>query len=288
MKIPKNNPLLRCALIASALGTLASHAGEIVPSTGGAVSTITTDSESRLSGWASFDFNTHFISYGADVWKDGSSLSSPAFNPSLELAWALTDSLSFTLGTWWDVNSKAGGNSSPIGGRIQEIDIWTGLSYSVGDFSAGIVFNQWFYASESEDSIDFKFAYDTFLSPSLTIHHRIDSGASGGDEGTVLVFGLGYDVEAGPVTFSFPLSIAYFADEGFHGTGPVFLGGSDSGLGYGSLGVSAAIPLSFISEAYGEWTAKAGVTYYVTSRDVIPGNPKGDFLTASVGIGVSF
>ncbi len=269
-------PLLKSALIASLLGTLSSHAGDPVP----AGATITPASESRLSGTLSLDINSHFISYGADVWADGDRFSEPAFNPSLELTWALTDSLSFSLGTWWDVNSKAGSNSSPIGGRIQEIDVWYGLSYSAGDFTVGLVYNQWFYGSETEDTVDLSFSYDTFLSPSLTIHHRFDPGASGGDNGTVFVLGLGYDIEAGPVTISFPFNLAYFASDDFHG--------GDSGLGYGSIGVAASIPLSFIDESFGEWSLNAGLTYYVTDQDVIPGNIEGDFFTANIGVSCSF
>ncbi|MFT4175228.1 MAG: hypothetical protein QM627_01115 [Luteolibacter sp.] len=232
-----------------------------------------------VSGVLSLDLNTHFVSYGADVWGDGDSMSEPTFNPSLELSFALPAGFTATLGTWWDVNSKDGGNSSPIGGRVQEIDVWYGLSYTIDKFTVGVVYNQWFYSSETEDSIDVVLSYDTFLSPSLTIHNRIDEGASGGDNGTVLVLGLSHSIEAGPVTISFPFNIAYFATDDFHG--------GDDGLGYASIGVTASYPLEFL-KSIGDWSINGGLTYYVTDQEVIPGNVEGDFLTANVGLSLEF
>lgn len=243
------------------------------------------EKESLLSGNLSLDVNSHFISYGADVWGDGDSMSEPTFNPSLSLTWELPAGFSATIGTWWDVNSKAGGDSALLGGRVQEVDVWYNIAYTIGDFTTGITYNQWFYGSDTEDSIDLSFAYDTFLSPSLVLHHRFDPGASGGANGTVAVFGLSHSIEAGPVTISFPFNIAYFFGDDFHKGAT---GSADNGLGYGSIAVTASVPLSFIDEAYGEWSAHAGLTYYVTDQDVIPGNAEGDFLTANVGISIGF
>jgi hypothetical protein len=242
--------------------------------------------EDFISGTFSLDFNTHFISYGGDVWADGDSMSEPTFNPSIELALELPAGFTATLGTWWDVNSKGGGSSSPLGGRIQEVDVWAGLAYTVGDFTAKVTYQAWMYGSDTEDILDLTFSYDTFLSPSLTIHNRLDQGAANGDEGTVLVLGLSHSVEAGPVTISFPFNVAYFCSEDYHNAW--FNGGSDDGFGYGSIGVSASVPLSFISEAYGDWSLHANLTYYVTDQDVIPNNPEGDFFTANVGLSIAF
>ncbi len=237
--------------------------------------------EDIISGVLKLDFNSHFVSYGFDVWADGSSMSEPTFNPNLELSFALPADLAFTLGTWWDVNSKAGGNSSPLGGRIQEIDVYYGLSYTYDAFSVGVTYQNWMYASDTEDILDIKFAYDTFLSPSLTIHHRLDEGASGGNTGTVLVLGLSHNLELGPVILSFPFNIAYFLEDDFHPTS------TDEGFGYASFGVATSIPLAF-TESIGGWSLNAGLAYYITDDDVI-GNPrKDDFLTASIGVSVAF
>lgn len=273
MKNKYHSHLIRAAILSSVIGANAAHAEDVV------------------SGSLSLDANTHFISYGVDVWNDGDSMSEPTFNPSLELAFALPGEYTFTLGTWWDVNGKA---TNTVGGKIQEVDVWAGISKDFGPVSLGVTYQAWMYGGATEDILDISIGYDCFLSPSLTIHNRLDSGAAGGgtglaDTGTILVLGLEHGIEAGPVSISFPFSVAYFTDEGFHGTGAVAAGGADKGFGYASLGVGFSVPLSsMIGEAYGEWDLHGGLTYYVTSRDVIPGNAEGDFLTANLGLGLSF
>lgn len=289
----KNYSRIRFAtpLLALALAAGAANAGTTETTTTAAVTPAPT--EDVISGVLNLDFNSHFISYGNDVWADGSSLSEPTFNPSLEIAVELPAGFTATLGTWWDVNSKAGSDTALIGGRIQEVDVWAGLAYTIGDFTIKTTYQAWMYGSSTEDILDITLSYDTFLSPSLTIHNRLDTGdAAGsfmadgtfdpGDEGTVLVGALSYSFEAGPVTVSFPLNVAYFVDDDFHAVG------ADNGVGYGSAGVTASVPLSFIPEAYGEYSLHAGLIYYVTDQDVIPNNPKGDFLTANIGLTVAF
>lgn len=274
-------------LLALALVTGTAVAGTPEPTT---APIVPAPKEDVISGVLNLDVNSHFISYGNDVWGDGSSMSEPTFNPSLEIALELPAGFTATLGTWWDVNSKAGGNSSPLGGRIQEVDVWAGLAYKVGDFTAKIAYQNWMYNGTTEDILDLTLSYATFLSPSITFHNRLNAGGAGpdgnnpgtGDEGTIVVGGLSHSFEAGCVTISIPFNIAYFLDDGYHSAG------ADDGIGYGSLGVNASVPLSFISDTYGKWSLHGGLTYYVTDRDVIPNNPQGDFLTANIGLTVAF
>ncbi len=281
MKTSVNAIVLKSALLASALGTAVSHAGDPVPST--APAPIVTEAEDNFSGTLNLDYNSHFVSYGLDVWGDGNDLEGPTFNPSLELTWALPGNFSAILGTWWDVNGKV---PSSIGGKLQEIDVWAGLGYKWGDLSITALYQNWIYASGNEQIVDIKFAYDCFLSPSLVIHNRVDPGASGGSNGTVLVGGLSHSIDAGPVTIAFPLNVAFFLDDDFHP------GSVDDGLGYGSLGVTATLPLEFMGDSYGEWNLHGGFTYYLTDSDVVgnsrAGRPDNDFLTANIGIGCAF
>jgi hypothetical protein len=273
--------VLQSALISTLLGTAASMAGEAETTTTTPITPA--ESESKFGGSLNLDLNSHFVSYGFDVWGDGNDLDGPTFNPSLELTWALPANFTAILGTWWDVNGKI---PSAIGGDLQEIDVWVGLGYKVGDLSITGLYQNWFYGSANEQIVDLKFAYDCFLSPSLTIHNRVDPGASGGNNGTILVAGVSHSIEAGPVTFSFPLNIAFFLDDDFH---PASI---DSGLGYGSFGVNATYGLTFLGEDYGSWNLHGGLTYYVTDSDVVgntrAGRPNNDFLTANIGIGCAF
>lgn len=243
-----------------------------------------------VSGVLNLDFNSHFVSYGSDVWSDGDSMSEPNFNPMVELSFALPANFTATLGTWWDVNSKNGGDSSPLGGRIQEVDVWGGLGYTIGDFTAKVTYQAWMYAGGTEDILDVTLSYKCFLSPSLTIHNRLDDGGiagspgdagGAGDEGTVLVGAISYSFEAGPVTISFPLNVAFFCTDDYHAPD------ADTGFGYGSIGATASYPLEFLSAA-GNWSIHGGLTYFLTSQDVIPGNIEGDFLTWNAGLTLTF
>lgn len=281
MKLVKST-VLHSALISTLLGTAASMAGE-------AESTTTTpaitpaETESKLTGSLNLDFNSHFISYGLDVWGDGNDFQGGTFNPSLSLTWALPGNFTATLGTWMDVNNNA---VSRIGGSLQEVDVWAGIGYNLGNLNISTLYQNWIYGGANEEIVDIKFTYNCFLTPSFTIHNRMDPGASGGNNGTILVAGISPSVNAGPVTFAFPVNLAYFLDDDFHP------GSTDSGLGYGSVGVSATYPLTFLGDSYGAWNIHGRLNYFVTDGDVVAntdaGRPDNDFLTANIGIGCAF
>ncbi|MEM7385153.1 MAG: hypothetical protein AAF514_09440 [Verrucomicrobiota bacterium] len=232
---------------------------------------------SGVSGSLSFDYNSHFISYGADVWGAGKDLDDALFNPSIELTFQITDDVSFSLGTWWDVNDNA---VSSIGGEsIQEVDVWAGLHFGIGAVSVSLVYQEWLYAQESERIIDVILGLDAPFSPSLTFHNRVAEGASGGDTGTVAVLGFEHGFSLGSVDFSIPLNVAA-ATDGYHG--------GDSGFAYASIGLSASVPLTFVNDDLGSWNLHGGLTAFFTSDDVIPNNADENFVTANVGIGVDF
>ena len=279
MKYSNYRNRIHTPILALALATGVATAGTTETTTAPAPA----PAEDVISGVLKLDFNTHFVSYGWDVWGDGSSMSEPEFNPTLELAFALPADFTLTLGTWWDVVPSSKGGDSAIGGRLQEVDVWSGLSYTYEKFTVGATYQAWMYGSDTEDILDVKFAYDCFLSPSLTVHNRLDEGASGGNTGTILALGLSYGFEAGPVSISFPFTLAYFLDDDFHP------GSTDSGFGYTSIGVAASLPLTpYISDCYGDWSLNGGLTYYITDDDVVGNYSQDDFLTASLGVAVNF
>ncbi|MES2657493.1 MAG: hypothetical protein V4689_02685 [Verrucomicrobiota bacterium] len=239
--------------------------------------------EDVVSGVLSLSVNSHFISYGNDVWKDGSSMSDPGFNPSLEYTIQLpADGFSLILGTWWDVNSKAAAPS--IGGDIQEIDVWAGLGYTVDKFSITTTYQAWNYAQGTEQILDVKLGYACFLSPSLMFHNRIDEGNSGGADGTIVVLGLSHSIEAGPVTISFPVNFAAILGDNYYDA----TAGSDSGYAYTSIAAQASYGLEFMGDTYGKWSLVGGLTQYWTNGSVIPGNPTNQFLTYNVGLTANF
>jgi hypothetical protein len=221
--------------------------------------------------------DTHFVSYGADVWGAGKDWDDLLFHPSLELGFDLGGGLKAILGTWWDVNDNA---RSSIGNEVQEIDVWAGFGYSTGDWSFTALYQEWMYNFQSERIVDLKAAHSHFLKPNLTLHFRTDSENQGQDDGLAAVLGIApgktFD-GAGGLSLSFPVNVAYDT-EGFHG--------GDAGWSFLSAGATASVPLKFISK--GNWSFTAGVTYYLTNEDVIPGNPEENFLTGSTGVTLSF
>lgn len=276
---------LRLAAITAAVGaglTSTAIAGdEIVPAP-----IAPAEEGNDVSGSLSFDYNTHFVSYGFDVWGSGENFGGSAtFNPSLELNFALTDTTSLFLGTWWDVNDNI---PSSIGGDLQEIDIWAGIGTSFGPVSVSATYQAWMYGSDTEHILDIGLGYDCLLSPSLTIHNRLDEGASGGDTGTILVLGVSHDFALGPVTITPSADVAFFLTDGFHGTDAVTGLDLDTGYGYAALGLNASMPLAFMGDRFGEWDIHGGVTYYMTEADVVQNAKDNDFLTGTIGIGCSF
>jgi hypothetical protein len=226
-----------------------------------------------ITGNLSLNLDSHFISFGQDIWKGGSGFKQLLFHPSLELNKQVTSDFKLILGTWWDVNDQ---DVSSIGNRIQEVDVWLGGSYTTGILTTTALYQHWMYGGKNEQAAELKFGVDTFLKPSLLIHQRF---ATGYDDGTVVVLSAAYDFKAGPVSFTVPAAVEY-ETKGYHG-------GTKAGFGYGSLGLSGSVPAEFISK---DATFSVGVTGYTSSRSTIPEskNPDKSFLTYTTGISIPF
>ncbi len=79
-----------------------------------------------LSATLALDVNSHFVSYGLDVWGTGDDADF-LFNPSLSVDYAVNDSLSFNAGVWMDINTQSTGSFEAV-----ETDVWVGVSYDLG------------------------------------------------------------------------------------------------------------------------------------------------------------
>lgn len=244
----------------------------------------------KVSGSLSLDWNSHFISYGFDVWAGGTSWSNSTFNPAAEVVFDL-EYFSVILGTWWDVNSNA---SSSIGGQLQEVDVYYGISIPVADFSFGITYQDWMYGGQVETILDLSVGYDDSalwgdfmggdfaLNPSLVFHQRLSGDGLEDHFAVVVGVAPGFTLvesETFGVDLSVPVNVGFFEGD-FHG-------GDDSGFGYFSVGAQFSTPLTFIPSEYGSWALNYGLTLYVTDDDVIP-NEDDTFVTGNVGVSLSF
>lgn len=223
-----------------------------------------------VTGTLSMMVDTHFVSYGQDVWAAGNSWDDPLFHPMLELNFNLGGGASFILGTWWDVNDNA---ISSIANRVQEVDVWGGFSYALDKWKFTLLYQAWMYAEQTEHIVDLKVAYsDGLLNPFLMLHGRVADDIPF-DTGLVTQLGIGPSKAFGPVTLSLPISVAFDTDN-FHG--------GDAGFSFVSAGVSASYAISK------HISASIGATYYHTNDSVIPVNPDDDFFVGSAGITVTF
>ena len=261
------------ATVAASLAALAlSGAAATAGTTAG--KTVIPPAPPVVTGTLNLNYNTHFVSYGQDIWGAGNDFGDRGtFNPSFELNFDLGGGFKAILGTWWDVNSNADSN---IGDAIQEVDVWAGVGYTTGKLAFTLMYQEWLYASQSERIIDFKIAYnDGLINPSLLFHGRVD-GAEPFDTGLVTVLGIAPGTTVGPVALSFPLQVAADTDN-FHG--------GDAGFSFASAGVTASVPLDFLP---GKWALNASLIYYYTNDEVIPVNVDESFLTGSIGLGLTF
>ena len=241
---------------------------------------VTEEETPFVTGTLSLMVDTHFVSYGFDVWGAGENWDDPLFHPMLELNFDLGEGFKGILGTWWDVNNNQDTDATSIGNnKIQEVDVWAGVGYSMGDWSFTALYQEWMFAGQSERIVDLKAGYAHFLNPSLTLHFRVDNDL-GLDNGLATVLGIAPGTSWEDISFSFPVNVAFETD-GFHG--------GDSGWSFASVGASASVPLKFIPK--GDWTFSAGLTYYFTSEDVIPSNAingEENFLTGTAGVVLTF
>jgi hypothetical protein len=250
-------------------------------------STGTALADSALSGDVGISYNSHFVSYGADVWGAGSDTfgkQSATFVYG-DIGIAVTDDFALSFGAWSDVNNNV---PSPLGGQIQEIDVYGGASYKVGKVTLGATYQAWSYNSDVEEVVDLSAGYDDTglfngfsLAPKVTWHYRT-SGNNGSAVGSALVVGVSPSFPlTDSITLTIPASVGFFLTDDFQG-------GTKSGYGYSSIGASFGMPLSFIPKTYGAWSANLDLIGYFTNKDAIPSNPTENFLTESIGLKVAF
>lgn len=221
-----------------------------------------------LSASLSLDANSHFISYGFDVWGAGDSQDF-LFNPSLSVDYKINENWTLNTGFWLDVNDQPAGSSF----KTQETDTWIGLAYSKDIYTVSATYQSWQYAGDTEQILDVSLAFDTIFSPSITWHNRFDPGASGGFNGSFLVLGAEHSFDINEkFSVAVPVSVG-FALSDFHTT--------KDGYGYASIGLQGSYELTEMS------SFNFGVTYYDTDSGVV-GNAEDSFLTYNAGVSFSF
>lgn len=245
--------------------------------------------DDAISGSAGISYNSHFISYGADVWGGGNDFFG---DHSTAFAWAdwniAVNDFNINFGVWADINNNI---HSSLGGNIQEIDWYIGGSYNFGFATFGATYQEWNYAGDAEKVLDFALSFDDSewwggdfaLAPKVVWHIRLDGNDGAGQaDGSAIVFSVAPSFSlTESISLTIPAGVAIFMDDDFQG-------GDSSGYGYSYLGASLGVPLDFIPTTYGAWAMNFDVTAYFTDEDAIPNNPEDTFLVGSVGLKVGF
>ena len=265
----KTHISLTAALLAAAVSTAA--AGTPAPAPTGKTPVIPPPAETPfVTGNLTLAYDTHFISYGQDVWAAGNDWSDSLFHPSMELDFNIGNGWQIYLNTWFDVNNNA---VSSIGGDVQEVDVNVGVYYTKDKWKFQLGYGAWMYGDQVEHIIDGKVSYnDGVWNPFVMLHGRVADEISF-DTGLVGQLGIAPSKTYGKVTFSLPVTVSFDTDN-FHG--------GDAGFAYVSAGLGASIPLCKHT------SLNLGVTYYHTNDDVIPVNPDDDFVTGSAAITIAF
>ena len=224
-----------------------------------------------VTGNLTVNYETHFISYGQDIWGGGASWKDALVHPSLELDFNIAKNLQFYVNTWWDVNDLG---VTTIGKYIQEVDVNVGFYYTMNKFKFQLGYGSWNYASQTEHIIDGRISYnDGLINPFIALHGRVGIGSNIGlDNGLVSQVGIVPSKTYGKVTASLPITVS-FDTNNFHGGG--------SGFAYASVGPQFSIALSK------HISANLGATYYHTNDSVIT-NPSSNFVLGTAGFTVSF
>lgn len=240
--------------------------------------------ESALSGWVSLDANSHFMSYGANVWgKDTKDIGDHTlFNPSAGLDYSLGDIGTLYVGMWMDINDLADGDIKNFGGfgsDVQELDLWIGFTHSIDKLTIDWCLQSWLYAGENEGIFDVTFSYDTMFAPYFKIHNRFETVGDGQQKGQMYeIGGTLYEGEYEGLAYGFGIGVG-FSFEDYHS------GNGADGYTYSFLGANAGYVI--YSNDSIEVDLHGGLTYYNTNKNAT-GNADEGYLTANFGVGFSF
>lgn len=239
--------------------------------------------ESAFSYSISLDYNSHFMSYGVNVWGTETEDIGDEFlfEPSLSIAYDISETQGLYAGAWFDINGVSGAGAGDVGpdlgGDTKEMDLWVGYWITLDKWTIDFTLQQWYYASEVEGIFDVTVSYDTMFAPYLKMHNRFE-GVGGQDKGTIYELGgTLYEGEIGGVSYGFSAGVGFSFDD-YHVAG-------EDGYAYSFLGASASYVIYSSDDL--DIDIHGGLTYFDTDEDAT-GNAESGYLTANFGVGFSF
>lgn len=222
------------------------------------------------------------------------------FTLAKDIGYGVIDNIDFSIGSWNSVQSEQtfAGSGGPANWFESDVvvgftvGLWgfvsTNISYAAYTFPNG--------AFSTAQELDWTISFDDSsllgpfaLNPSMLWAFEVDNTAFGDKEGIYLGLGVApsvvlFEEAAYPVTLSLPLTLGLSVSDFYEVPGV-----SNDTFGYFDAGLTASIPLSFISSDYGEWSISAAVDYLALSGTLADANEgNGGYWVGKGGIAFSY
>jgi len=209
-------------------------------------------------------------------------------------------SVSLFGGTWNSLQSKQTLGTDENDPVFYETDWYGGATFGLfNTASAGVSYVA--YTSPSDafrtiQEVDVNLSLDDSdwlgafaLYPSAVIAYEFEGAALGTDNGAYLQLGIrptweAIKSESYPVTLGFPILTGLSLGNYYETDGS-----NDEIWGFTSFGVQASVPLAFMGENYGSWSASMGATLYTFNHNLQEINGDDDpWVVGQAGIAVTY
>jgi hypothetical protein len=210
-------------------------------------------------------------------------------------------SVSLTGGLWASLHSEKTGNTGTGAPAFYELDVYGGANVGIYDkLDAGvsyIVYTSPNNAYSKIQEVDFSLGLDDSewlgplaLNPHALVAIETEHSAFGPKRGTYGELGIepAFEVIPGdryPVTLSLPMVAGFSVDNYYENS----TGKNDQGWGYASFGAVFSVPLAFIPEEYGSWSATGGARLYTFNTNTQNANKGNDpWVVGTWGVSMTY
>jgi len=214
---------------------------------------------------------------------------------------AAISSVSLTGGLWASAHSELTGASGSGPRAFYELDVYGGANVGLFDvLDAGVSYVLYSApngAFSNVQEIDFSLALDDSewlgalaLNPHAIVALEVDGGRDlGNDQGTYGEVGIepAFELipfERYPVTLSLPMVAGFSIDNYFESAN-----NNDETWGYARFGAILSVPIPFIPEEFGSWSASGGAHIYTFNKGLQRVNGDDDpWVVGTWGISMAY
>ena len=222
------------------------------------------------------------------------------FKLAENVGYGVIDNIDFSIGSWNSIQSEQTFASGSGPANWYESDVLVGFTMGLWGFvSTNITYAAYTFpngAFPTAQELDWTIAFNDSellgafaLNPSMLWAFEVDNTAFGDQEGIYLGLGVKPSVvlfeEADyPLTLALPLTVGLSVSDYYE-----VPGGEDDTFGYFDAGLTASVPLSFISGDYGSWSVTGAVDYLALSGTLADANKgNGGYWVGKGGIAFSY